>query len=240
MPQDKRTQGTDPLDTLTTGTIEITGRMPYSSNATFLVKLTFNGFETRAIYKPHRGERPLWDFPSGLYMREAAAYALSEALGWDLVPPTVLRMDAPLGEGSVQLFVDADFSEHYFSLFERKELHPQLAKFAAFDAIANNADRKSGHILIDESGHLWGIDQGLCFHSDPKLRTVIWEFGGQTIPSEMLEDLRSAYDDCSVALEPFLSPIEMDAFNARLDNLLRKKLFPRPDPELRCYPWPLI
>ena len=130
----------------------------------------------QAVYKPHRGEQSLWDFPDGLYRREVAAYRLSEALGWGLVPPTVLRDDGPFGTGSVQLFLEADYERHYFTLLEDGGREGELEAFCAFDVVANNADRKSGHVLVDADEHLWGIDHGLCFHAQPKLRTVIWDF----------------------------------------------------------------
>ncbi len=147
--------------------------MPWSSNATFLVELVLDGAITLAIYKPERGERPLWDFPSGLYKREIAAYLLSEALGWGLVPLTIAR-DGPYGEGSFQLFVDADFEQHFFTLVEDTAHHDRLRRMCVFDLLANNADRKSGHCLLGPDGAVYGIDNGLTFHVEPKLRTVIW------------------------------------------------------------------
>src|SRR6478735_6775611 len=149
------------------------------------------GDETaQAIYKPTRGERPLWDFEPGLHRRELAAYHLSEAMGLDLVPPTVIR-DGPLGEGSLQWFVDADHSQHYFTIHEsRDDLHDRLRAVALFDLIANNTDRKSGHVLIDSDDHVWGIDHGLCFAADFKLRTVVWEFGGEPIGAALLDAIQ--------------------------------------------------
>ena len=170
------------LALLECGDVELEGRLPWSSNATFLATVTSGAEICRAVYKPGRGERPLWDFPHGLYRREVAAYRLSEALGWGLVPPTVLR-DGPLGEGSFQLFIAADFEQHYFTLYEqRPDLHPQLMAMCAFDILANNTDRKSGHVLLGPGDRLWGVDQGLCFSPEFKLRTVIWEFGGRSVP----------------------------------------------------------
>lgn len=222
------------------GQIELIGRMPYSSNGTFLVQISFENSLMQAIYKPHQGERSLWDFPDGLFLREVAAFELSKSLGWDLIPPTVLRADAPLGIGSIQLFIDANFEEHYFTLFEHVELHPQFMKFALFDIIANNADRKSGHLLIDSNNHVWGIDQGLCFHSEPKLRTVIWEFAGQQIPQPLIDDLASKEAVLTKCLEPFINDDELQAFHRRLVRIIKKPVFPTPDPEMRCYPWPLV
>ena len=145
----------------------------------------------RAIYKPRRGERPLWDFPSGLDHREVAAYELSEALGWDLVPPTILR-DGPLGMGSVQLFIEADFEQHYFTLYEDEAHHDALRTMCAFDLVGNNTDRKSGHCLLGLDGRIRGIDHGLMFHHEFKLRTVIWEFGGEPVPEPILAGGRRA------------------------------------------------
>jgi uncharacterized repeat protein (TIGR03843 family) len=180
-------QRTAQLQLLEHAAIDIEGRMPWSSNATFLVNLEHDGDIAQAIYKPLRGERPLWDFEPGLHRRELAAYLLSEAMGIDLVPPTIIR-DGPLGEGSLQWFVDADHQQHYFTIHEsRGDLHRQLREVAVFDVIANNTDRKSGHVLIDSDGHIWGIDHGLCFAAEFKLRTVVWEFGGEPVPDRLLD-----------------------------------------------------
>src|SRR5207253_341762 len=174
------------LSVLRHGDIEIQGRMPWSSNSTFLVTLCHEGAQMNAVYKPHKGERPLWDFPDGLYRREVAAYELSEELGWRLVPGTLVRKEAPSGPGSLQRFVEADFEQHYFTLLEDPTTHDWLRAMCTFDLLANNADRKSGHCLLTEDGHIWGIDHGLCFHEDPKLRTVIWEFAGEPVPDELM------------------------------------------------------
>ena len=189
----------DAAERLTRADVTVLGRMRNASNATFLVRL--EGADGLAIYKPGRGERPLWDFEPGLYRREVAAYVLSESIGLGVVPPTVLRPDAPLGEGSLQWFVNADFREHYFSLFaERPDLHDQLQAIAVFDVIANNTDRKSGHCLLEIAGadggdRVWAIDNGLCFAAEDKLRTVIWEFAGDPLP----EQLRRAAASAAVA-----------------------------------------
>ena len=144
----------------------------------------------QAIYKPVRGERPLWDFEPGLHKREAAAYRLSEAMGFGVVPPTVLRDDGPLGEGSLQWFVAADHREHYFTIAEqRPDLHPQLRDIAVLDVVANNTDRKSGHCLL-AGDRVWAIDNGLCFAPDFKLRTVIWEFAGDALTPAQLDGRR--------------------------------------------------
>lgn len=226
---------------LETGDIEVEGRMPWSSNATFLVQATLDDHTERGIYKPHRGERPLWDFPSGLFQREVAAFELATALGWDMVPITVARDDdAPLGEGSLQHFVDADFEQHYFTLFEDEAFHDQLRRICAFDLIANNTDRKSGHVLVDGAGHLWGIDNGLSFHQEFKLRTVIWEFGGERVPDALLGDVSRFLDDgLPDALARLLDPFERDAVRARARALVDAACFPT-DPTGRRYPWPLV
>jgi uncharacterized repeat protein (TIGR03843 family) len=220
--------------------MEIEGRMPWSSNGTYLATVGEGDGTVAAIYKPGRTERPLWDFPDGLYRREVAAYELACELGWDLVPETVLRTEGPLGEGSVQRFVDADFAEHYFTLLGDERHHPALARMAAFDLVANNADRKGGHCLIDRTGHLWGIDHGLCFHTAPKVRTVMWDFVGEPIDDALVTDLRRlAADGPGDALRRLLHDDEIEALVARLDALLRRPAYPRPRND-HPYPWPLI
>lgn len=224
---------------LETGEIEIEGRMPWSSNGTFLVTVTLDDQWLRAIYKPRRAERPLWDFPSGLDRREVAAHELSEALGWGLVPHTVLR-DGPLGQGSVQRFVDADFEQHYFTLYEAGRHHERMQAMCAFDIVANNTDRKSGHCLVSVGDELFGIDHGLCFHEDFKLRTVIWEFAGEPIPDHLLDGLRHLRA-CGLPerLRVLLEAHEQEAVLARLDLLLRLEHFPLDETGNR-YPWPLV
>jgi uncharacterized repeat protein (TIGR03843 family) len=232
--------GTDAPAVLRCGEVEILGRMPWSSNATFLVAVRLDGVEARAIYKPARGERPLWDFPSGLYRREVAAYELSEAMGFGLVPVTVER-DGPLGPGSLQWFVEADFKEHYFSLHEtRPDLHDQFRAFAVFDYVANNTDRKSGHCLVDPQGKVWGIDHGLCFASDFKLRTVIWEFGGEPIPQWLLQPLGQVASAVPSTVADLLDDHEeIAAVAERAADLVRSGVMPE-DRSGRRYPWPLV
>jgi len=220
--------------------VDIEGRMPWSSNATFLVNLVWDGEQRgQAIYKPLRGERPLWDFEPGLHRREVAAYLLSQTMGIGLVPPTVLR-EGPLGEGSLQWFVDADHQQHYFTLYEnRPDLHPVLQSVAVFDLIANNTDRKSGHVLIDVDDHIWGIDHGLCFAADFKLRTVVWEFGGQPVPPPLLAGVRTLLDQMPIELTSLLADDEAEAMAERAQWLVDHPLFPV-DPSGRRYPWPLV
>ena len=173
---------------LVEGEMEVHGRIAGSSNATLLVTCRLQGEELLAVYKPFKGERPLWDFPGGLFRREVAAYVLSETLGWGLVPETVERPEGPFGQGSVQRFVHEDGTSHYFTLRDEPKWHAVLMRLAAFDVVANNADRKSGHVLLAED-RLWAIDNGLCFNRDDKLRTVIWDFGGEPLEAGVEEDL---------------------------------------------------
>lgn len=228
-----------PLDVLSTGDIDVEGRMPDSSNGTFLVTVTLGDDSLRAIYKPLRGERPLWDFPSGLYKREVAAYRLSEAMGFGLVPLTIER-DGPAGVGSLQQFVEADFREHYFTLFEsRPQLHDQFRRLAAFDIVANNTDRKSGHCLVDADERVWAIDNGLCFSADFKLRTVIWEFGGEFVPDDVLDAVRRIADAPPIEVAALLDDDEVSAMIERAEMLAEGGMFPI-DPTGRRYPWPIV
>lgn len=224
---------------LTHGEMEVIGRMPNSSNATLLVNLTLEGGETRGIYKPGKGERPLWDFPPGLYKREVAAYELSRALGYEQVPCTVLR-DGPFGPGSVQLFVDFDPQQHYFTLYEEhEELHADLRRMAVFDVIANNTDRKGGHVLLGTDGNVWGIDHGVCFSQEFKLRTVIWEFGGQEIPAGMLEPVKAIAQRIPADVADHIDHAEIEAVYERIEWLLVNRVFPEPESRYQ-YPWPLL
>ena len=217
-----------------------------SSNYVYLATLCSPpGEELAAVYKPAGGETPLWDFPFGtLYQREVAAYQLSQLLGWHIVPPTVVR-HGPEGVGSVQMFVPHDRRSHFFEQREVAELVPQLQRMAVFDFVANNADRKGGHCLLDERGHIWGIDHGLCFHSDYKMRTVIWDWSEQPIPERWLREVEEAATKIAAStpetepLTALLEPGEADALLARVDRLLASRRFPQPGPH-RSYPWPLV
>lgn len=239
MPADQRQPVADALTVLAAGEIELLGRMPWSSNATFLVTVTLDDAQLQAVYKPHRGERPLWDFPAGLYQREVAAYRLAEALGWPLVPETIIRPEGPFGEGSLQRFVDADFEHHYFTLLEDERHYAALKSIAVFDLVANNADRKGGHCLLDREDHIWAIDHGLCFNTEPKLRTVMWDFGGDAIPSPLVADLRRLAAAPPDALGGLLDPEEIDAICRRAERVASLAVFPDPG-EGRPYPWPLV
>ena len=226
-------------DILANGDVEIEMRMPYSSNATYLVKVSKADHTVRAIYKPLRGERPLWDFAPGLHRREVAAYRLAVAMGFDFVPLTLLR-EGPLGEGSMQLLVEADFEQHYFTLFEsREDLHDRFREIALFDIVANNTDRKSGHVLLDHHGRVWAIDHGLCLAADFKLRTVIWEFGGEEIPEAMLRSVERVAESLPLDVSSLLDSDEVAAFSERVAWLLEHRRFPV-DPSGRRYPWPLV
>jgi hypothetical protein len=237
---------TNLIEALQKGDISVDGQFLSGSNYTFLGKLTYREEEMQVVYKPVRGEQPLWDFSSGsLAHREVAAYLLSESLGWSLVPPTVYRRKAPVGPGSLQLYIEHDPNYHYFNFEEadRQRLRPS----ALFDLIANNADRKGGHILKDASGHLWLIDHGLCFHIDDKLRTVIWDFGGEQIPPGLLADLErleellsSSGGPLRVELEQHLRPGEVSTLAARARRLVENGCFPQPPSSRRSYPWPPV
>ncbi|MFM7617433.1 MAG: SCO1664 family protein [Actinomycetes bacterium] len=227
------------------GDLEVLGRMAWSSNATLLVQAALDGVEVRAIYKPVGGERPLWDFPDGtLAGREVAAYELSAFLGWDIVPFTVLR-DGPYGVGMVQRFVDHDPDDHYFTLLERHL--DDFRSFAVFDILANNTDRKGGHCLEETgSGRVYGIDHGLTFHAHPKLRTVIWDFGGEAIAADLLADVERVGTDLASGgglakrLGALLVPHEVGALLDRTLEVLDGGHFPIADEGYHSVPWPLV
>ena len=228
------------IELLSCGEIEVLGRIPWSSNATFLVELAFDGRVGRAIYKPQRGERPLWDFPGGLFRREVAAYELSEFTDLGVVPETVLRTDGPMGVGSMQRFIDADFDEHYFTLMENGGYAAALRDIAGFDLLANNADRKGGHVLRDAGGRLWGIDNGLCFHDEDKLRTVMWDFAGEPLPDTVVSACEAVVEAIPQELEALLEPHEVAALVARAASYLERPWYPFPLSDHRAYPWPLV
>jgi uncharacterized repeat protein (TIGR03843 family) len=228
------------LTLLVEGSIELLGRILRSSNETFLARVSRGDESACAVYKPEAGERPLMDFEPGLYRRERAAYLLSEHLGWDLVPPTVIREDSPLGIGSLQWFVECDFNEHYFTLYsDSPETHRVLSQIALFDYVANNTDRKSGHVLRGYDGRVWGIDHGLCFSAGYKLRTVIWDFAGAPIPTALLEDLTPLAEAVPPGVAELLDDTEVTALQRRVQRLLHDGVLPV-DPTGRRYPWPLV
>ncbi len=235
------------LERLRVGTLQIIGLMPWSSNYTFLGQIGPEADRIVVIYKPVRGEQPLWDFPRGtLARRETAAYLVSRALRWNLVPPTVLRR-GPHGLGSVQLFAEADQNAHFFTFQHDPAYRHVLQALALFDIVCNNADRKAGHCLSLGPGRIVAIDQGLCFHVEPKLRTVIWDFAGQKLPADLAADLRrlqQTLDDGDAPLladlAELLSRAEIAGIRRRLTALLQENRFPDPPENRRPYPWPLV
>ncbi len=217
----------------------------WGSNYTFLCQVECGEPLLRAVYKPTRGERPLWDFPGEtLAGREVAAYLVSEAGGWHMVPPTVFRQDGPEGSGSLQLFVDHDPDFHYFNFSqeERERLRP----VDLFDIVINNTDRKGGHIFFDDDDHIWLIDHGVCFHVQPKLRTVVWDFANQPIPEDCQQQIRTLKDkldpgqETHQELSEYLSPKEIQAMISRIDGLLQAGVFPGPSDRRYSYPWPPV
>ncbi|NUQ38446.1 MAG: SCO1664 family protein [Caldilineales bacterium] len=235
---------TTALRLLREGVWEEQGVIPWSSNYAILLALRQDDQQGLAIYKPRRGERPLWDFPVGtLYLREVAAYLLSETLGWGIVPPTLLRA-GPYGPGSWQIYIDSDPEKHFFTLYP--DHAAAFRRIALFDLIANNADRKAGHCLLDGEGSIWSIDHGICFHAEPKLRTVIWEFAGEAIQEAWLHDLQRLHaaltpgEATQAAFLELLSPAEVEALRRRVEALLQTGRYPYPDPNRRNHPWPPI
>lgn len=235
------------LERMQGGTLTLEGLMPWSSNYTFLGHIGGAAETIPIIYKPIRGEQPLWDFPRGtLARRETAAYLVSRALGWNLVPPTVLRR-GPHGLGSVQLFVQVDQEAHFFAFHTNPAYGVALRALALFDIITNNADRKAGHCLSIEAGRIVAIDHGLCFNVEDKLRTVVWDFAGQPIPPHLADDMRRLHNDLfdqksSLAndLAELLSRAEIAAFGRRLTATFESDCFPNPPEDRRPYPWPLV
>lgn len=217
---------------------------PEGSNDTFYTTVSHDTYgQHQVVYKPRQGEAPLWDFPPGtLYLREYAAYLLSEALGWGFVPPTVIRKGV-YGVGSVQLYVESQSSANYFTL--RDTYREEFLRFCAFDVIANNADRKASHCLLGNDGFIWAIDHGITFHSQPKLRTVIWDFAGEAVPEAILQDLRGLRESFEKPggfcqqLSDLLRADEVEALRQRAESLLERRVFPHPGPR-RSVPWPWL
>jgi uncharacterized repeat protein (TIGR03843 family) len=229
---------------LVSGRLEMLGLLPNSSNYTFLVRAVAPGGEqTLAVYKPHRGESPLWDFQEGsLGRREVAAFIVARALGWPNVPPTLLR-EGPEGPGSVQSFVPFLPQEHYFTLQAR--FADEFRAIAAFDIVVNNADRKGGHCLLGEDGRIWVIDHGVCFHEERKLRTVIWEYVDEPIPQPLVDDIGSLGENLARGRAPcrdldnLLGDAEIDALTHRIDAIVARPVFPAPAGD-RPFPWPPV
>jgi len=215
--------------------------IPWGSNYTFAVRLECDGVSTLGVYKPQRGEAPLWDFPRGtLYRREYAAYVVAELLGWSFIPPTIIR-DGLHGIGSVQLLVEhepVDYSQ------VRARHAEELQRMCLFDMVANNADRKAGHCLTGGDGRLWGIDHGLTFNVQPKLRTVIWDYGDAPIPEGLVNDLLDFRTDSARIrelhrqLDNCLQKDELAVFLKRLDYVIENPVYPAPYSR-RSVPWPL-
>lgn len=235
------------------GTLHLEGQFIYGSNYTFMTACRYKRKTLKTVYKPVRGERPLWDFPDQtLAHREVAAFLVSEALGWGLVPPTVFRQKGgPMGAGSIQLFIEHDPDLHYFNFVKEQKQH--LPKVMLFDLLINNADRKAGHLLFNTAGDLFLIDHGLSFHVEDKLRTVVWDYAGEPIPGALLEDIiktipmttednseLSEGEALQAALKPYLSRAEISALQFRAQGFLAAKVFPLPPEDRRAYPWPLV
>jgi uncharacterized repeat protein (TIGR03843 family) len=217
------------------GDIELKGQFMLGSNYTFLVDIHHEGQIVQAVYKPSKGEQPLWDFEDNtLALREVAAHLVSEALGLGLVPFTILR-EGPFGPGSLQHHIEYDPNYHYFNFTnEDKSL---LKPVALFDLLCNNADRKGGHIFFDSAHKLWAIDHGLCFHEENKLRTVIWDFAGEPIPDSLLSPLART-SGWRGLLERYLSPGEVTSLQFRAEALLSSRVFSLPPEDRRAFPYP--
>lgn len=235
----------DATELLANGKLEVQGRLIEASNATLYCTVRLDGAEAACVYKPVAGERPLWDFPPGtLAGREVAAYAVSQAAGWDVVPPTVYR-DGPFGPGMCQLWIDADDTVDLIAL-SRDTGHRQLRDMAVFDAVVNNADRKIGHLLPTGDGHLYGCDHGVCFSEEYKLRTVLWQWRGKPLTAQAIEALRrvrAAFDGgrdggLGAELGKFLSREEIHATVRRVEMLLKHRVHPYPSEEWPAVPWP--
>ncbi len=227
------------VDLLTTGEIEVQGRLVDASNATLFVSIRSGEEEMKAIYKPVAGERPLWDFPDGnLAQRERAAYLISELMNIHCVPLTILR-DGPFGIGMVQEWIDIDESidlEDFFRLDD-----PRLRAVALFDAVINNTDRKIGHLIPDSDGHLYVCDHGVTFHEDDKLRTVLWQWAGQALSDSEIHTLQTLLQsiriDCP-ELRDLITEIEFEALTARIERLISERKFPEPHEDWPHIPWP--
>lgn len=227
-------------DELRSGDLQLVGQLVDASNASLLCTLPTSG--ARVIYKPRAGERPLWDFPEGtLSQREVAARVVSEALGWEIVPPTVWR-DGPFGPGMVQIWVDTDPDVDLVAFVQSDDA--RLRRIAVFDALINNGDRKGGHLLRTPTGHVWGIDHGVTFAVDDKLRTVLWQWRGDPVPQHLLDDLsrwQAAWDDrppWAAELRDLLSAEECDALRGRAEALVDGGRHPQPSPDWPAIPWP--
>jgi uncharacterized repeat protein (TIGR03843 family) len=230
----------DALRLLRDGTLDVEGRLYDASNATLFCTVTLDGVSAACVHKPIAGERPLWDFPDGtLAAREVAAYVVSEALGWDIVPPTVMR-DGPFGVGMCQLWIDIDETVDVAALARGD--HPQLRRMAVYDAVVNNADRKGGHLLPTVDGHVFGVDHGVCFSIDDKLRTILWRWRGKRLTDEAIDalsGLRAQLEgDLGAQLRALLDLDEVGATVMRVDRLLATCRHPLPSDDWPPVPWP--
>ncbi|WP_264925275.1 SCO1664 family protein [Streptomyces sp. A012304] len=259
-----------PRELLARGELTVRGRIRDASNAALYCTVTHEGREAACVYKPVAGERPLWDFPDGtLAQREVATYAVSEATGWGLVPPTVLR-DGPYGEGMCQLWIETSGEDGLLALVEAEQPEPgwkaigfaevgegrtallvhaddeRLRRLAVLDAVVNNADRKGGHLLTTDDGRLYGIDHGVTFNVDDKLRTLLWGWAGEPLTEEAVEVLTGLAADLAedgaltAALSALITPAEIDATRARVAALLATGRHPEPSGEWPAIPWPPV
>ena len=236
-------------DALVTAPLDVIGQLVDASNASLLCYLESVGgadasedSRQKVIYKPQAGERPLWDYPEGtLSQREVAASLVAETLGWSIVPPTVWR-EGPFGPGMVQTWIDADPTVDIVALVQSD--HPALRRIAVFDALINNSDRKGGHLLPDAAGAIWGIDHGVTFAQEPKLRTVLWQWRGEPIPDHLVTDLRRWLSQLSVGapsrsqLSTLLDESEIESLVARAEHLIESGVHPEPSPDWPAIPWP--
>jgi uncharacterized repeat protein (TIGR03843 family) len=232
------------LKLLTEGSLEVEGRLMVASNATLYCTITSGDDVAACVYKPVAGERPLWDFPTGsLAGREVAAYEVSRAAGFNVVPPTVYR-EGPFGPGMCQLWIDTDQTVDVLGLARRTD-HAALRGMAVFDAVINNADRKAGHLLPAPSGHLYGCDHGVCFAEEYKLRTVLWQWRGRSLPGRSvaaLNRLKECFDeeDFGAELAAWLTDDEVQATKDRLELLLKHRVHPYPPEDWPAVPWPPV
>ena len=230
------------LQLLAHGSLEILGRLIEASNETWYCAVSSGDYQAACVYKPIAGERPLWDFPTGtLAGREVAAYVVSRSASWDVVPPTVMR-NGPYGPGMCQLWIDVDPQVDLIEL-ARSGDHLGLRDLAVFDAVVNNADRKIGHLLPAPGGRLFGCDHGVCFAEDYKLRTVLWQWRGKSLPRRAVEALRRLYTlldsgELAAELSRWLSPGELAAMSIRVDKLLKHRVHPYPPEDWPAVPWP--
>ena len=225
---------------LENGEISVEGRLVDASNATLFVTISSGDESTKAIYKPVAGERPLWDFPDGdLASRERAAYLIDQALDFNHIPRTILR-DGPFGIGMVQQWIEIDEDIDLEIFFRQND--PQLREVALLDSIINNTDRKIGHLLPAQDGHLFVCDHGVTFHSEFKLRTVLWQWAGEKLADSELEALQSLLlkieDEISLELSTLITKDEIEALKERVTNLISEGVFPHPNPEWPHIPWP--